>query len=359
MLTAEKAGKSCVTTDKALESISASSEKVFNETMQNQALPEGGDMTLVDVTHTMFQKPETKELPKSQFCIYKGIMANLVSWGRNDSGGKLCGLMAGDGTTVSDVIISMDFGTSIASDIVSNRWEDLDIKPMGLAVWMTEPQHSVEHLVPKLRELKSPFETLVLVILCGGQDPVVWDVAIPKEGVVTYCQCDGVKAQSGKKKGDSYRVVDFNALGHTTTSNMVSTLSALLKKNIKQKVADKLKRSSSSAGTSSLSEQSTPADGLCFWHSVLGTLDYDNWVAVPRKDSGYAINPRSVKHEEDTARQLMEAVMERATENGVDPTVITEIKRTGCVNVEDLPWVSKALNMKIRCTIDDEVGSCT
>ena len=361
MLTAEKAGKSCAITDKALHTISESSEKTFEETMKKQTIPEADDMKFVDMTHMVFQKHEEKQLPESKFCIYKGIVANLMSWGRNDSVGKLCGVMAGDGRTVSDVIISKDFKKCIESELAINRWEDLAIKPMGIVVWVKEPQHSVDSFVTLLHELKSPFTTLMLVIMCGGKDPAVWDISISKEGVVTCCQCDGVKAQSGKKKDEKYRVVDFDVLGHTTTSSMSSTVAAMLKKSLKQRFSEKMSPSSSlHAETSNLSEHLTPADGFCFWHAILGSLDFERWIAVPRKDSGYATNSRIVKQEESMARALMTEAMGKAIENGVDPNVIEEIKDTGCVCVEHIPWVSKALQLNIRCTISDEacLGVC-
>lgn len=351
MHAAEKAGKSGVATDKALESISESSSKMLEETIMTKEVPKNDEMKLVDVTHTMFEKYEKKQFPESKFRVYKGIIANLISWGRNDFDGKLCGVLAGDGTTVTDVIVSTDFEKCMASDVVHNRWEDLEVKPMGMAVWSRKPQPSVDHLIPSLRDLKSTFETQLLIVMSGGQDPAMWDIHLPKAGPVTCCQCSSA-ARSGKKKDDKYRVVDFNALGHTTMSSMSATVSMLIQNSLKKKLATKLK--SNSVETSSLRQHCVPADGLCFWHCVLGYNHFESWYAVPRKESGYALNSRHVKNEEDMARQLMNEVMDRAVDNGVDSTMVEDIRKTGSIYVDDLPWVCKALNLNVRCTISDE-----
>lgn len=58
MHNAEKAGKSMVATEKALDSISKDSEEVFMEAMGKQKPPDETDMKLVDVTHTMCAKAE-------------------------------------------------------------------------------------------------------------------------------------------------------------------------------------------------------------------------------------------------------------------------------------------------------------
>ena len=90
------------------------------------------------------------------------------------------------------------------------------------------------------------------------------------------------------------------------------------------------------------------------WHSVLGSLDFEAWSTVPRKESGYAANARIVKNEEDKARALMNMTMEKACEQGVDIDKVEEIRKHGSVDIADLDWVANALMMNIRCTISDE-----
>ena len=123
-----------------------------------------------------------------------------------------------------------------------------------------------------------------------------------------------------------------------------------------EKVTGKVKKVSGD-DKHELEVQFTPADGYCFWHSMLSCLDFDNWKAVPRKDSGYSVNSRLVKEEEDKARALATMVMATATKNGADTARIADISKTGCVEVVDVQWLVCALKMNIRCTISDEVGA--
>ena len=357
MQTAEKAGKSFVNTEKAIDSISKESEATFMEAMEKQVLPDDSEMKLVDVTHQLFAKqPEQKFVPSS-ICIYKGIIANLISWGRNDHGGKLCGIMAGDGKSVLDVVVCTDFDSCILSDSLKQRWANFDIQPMGLVVWVTDYDSPIDQFGKRMQALKSPFKTLVLVTMCGGLDPMVWDVSISEEDEIEYTRRSGPKEQSGRNKDEKYRVVDFQALSKTIACTMDETVSAYLESSVKEKLGHKMKKMKCSEKTS-LEQQCAPADGYCLWHSVLGSLDFEAWSTVPRKESGYAANARIVKNEEDKARALMKMTMEKACEQGVDIDKVEEIRKHGSVDIADLDWVANALMMNIRCTISDEAHLC-
>lgn len=189
--------------------------------------------------------------------------------------------------------------------------------------------------------------------MCGGLDPMVWDVSISEEDEIEYTRRSGPKEQSGRKKDEKYRVVDFQALSKTIACTMDETVSAYLQSSVKEKLGHKMKKMKCSEKTS-LEQQCAPADGYCLWHSVLGSLDFEAWSTVPRKESGYAANARIVKNEEDKARALMNMTMEKACEQGVDIDKVEEIRKHGSVDIADLDWVANALMMNIRCTISDE-----
>ena len=93
---------------------------------------------------------------------------------------------------------------------------------------------------------------------------------------------------------------------------------------------------------------------VCFWHSVLGSLDFDVWKTVPRKNSGYSTNQRIVKTEEDRARKFMKTTMERVRDRDLETSRCDEILATGCVDVMDIDFIAKALGIGVRCTISDE-----
>lgn len=343
-----------MSSEKAISNISKESATTFQEAMEKQK-PDPS-MNLVDVTHKLFDVPAQQTLPSSSICIYKGIIANLISWGRGNAPDKLCGIMAGDGKSVLDVVICTDFQACISSSRFAERLTSIEVQTMGIVVWTKEFKESVDEFVDKLKALKSPFDKVVLLVMCGGHDPLLWEVSIPSEGDITCTRCSGPKASSGRKKNEHYRVVDFDALSKSTTDDMKDTVSLVFKDSFKQMVSKKLKRLEVRE-TCHLQEFFVPADGLCFWHSILGTLEFDSWNIVPRKESGYSTNNRIVKTEEDRARSLMENTLVRAAENGVSSYKIDEVQMMGSVDMKHLQWIADALKFNIRCTVDDEAES--
>ena len=352
----EKTGKSFVSTEKALATIAAQSEPAFADAMKQEAPANQPEMELVNVTHTVFTGCDVKlpELPKSQISIYQGIIANLMSWGRDDFGGRLCGIMAGDGKSVTDVIMCKDLPACISADVTTTRWKSLNIYPMGLVMWKNDEIHSVDPYMPLLQSLDTPFQQLVFVFMCGGADPIIWDVSISDANVVTHWRCSGPKNDSGRKKDHKYRVVDFQALGKNTEAQMKETMRAYFQESMNNKFQKKLD-SLASSPRCQCAEFTVPADGLCFWHAVLAAIDFETWSSIPRHENGYAKNKRSLKHEEDRAKALMNLAMEKATRGDVDKGRITEIQTAGgCVDLGDLKWICIALGINVRCTISDE-----
>ena len=280
MEAAEKVGKSVVSADKALASISKHSELTLQEVMEKQPPTTGTEIKLVDVTHKMFEKHVGEELPASNVSIYKGIIANLISWARGDQADELYGIMAGDGKSILDVVICTNLQDCISSSSYANRLTKESLQTMGLAIWVKDFNDDVDKFLQPLKELKSPLNTLVLLVMCGGHDPCVWEVTIPEEGSATWTKCSGPKASSGRKKDEKYRVVDFDALSKNTSNNMQDTVSTMLRESSKELVCRKLK-SRNGSEKCSLEEHHVPADGFCFWHCVLGTLDFESWCSMP------------------------------------------------------------------------------
>ena len=350
----EKVGKSYVATEKALDGISKQSEATFQEAVEKQSpVDTDKEIKFVDVTHKLFEKPVIDEFPQSSVCIYKGIISNLISWGREGQGDKICGIMSGDGKSVLDVVICTDFQLCITSDRLSKRLSNLSLQPMGLVVWAKDFDIQLHDFAQSMQDLKSPYDTQVLLVMCGGHDPRVWDTHIQEDGDVKFTRCNGVKFQTGRKKEEKYRVVDFSALSKNTVDNMHDAVSAVLQDVLKEALSKKLKPFDIHEACD-LQEHCVPADGLCFWHSVLGSLDFDVWKTVPRKNSGYSTNQRIVKTEEDRARKFMKTTMERVRDRDLETSRCDEILATGCVDVMDIDFIAKALGIGVRCTISDE-----
>ena len=353
MTAAQKVGKAAVSTEKALSSIAKQSEISFQEAMEHQSPPTTQEIKFTDVTHTLFAKQVEDEFLPSSFCIYKGIIANLTSWGRQDQGDYLCGIMAGDGKSVLDVVVSSNFQGCISSDCYQERLSNMKLQTMGIVCWVKDFKQPLDKFVQPLRDLKSPSKTVILLVMCGGLDPMVWEVFLPDEGDAKFTRCSGPKTQSGRKKNEEYRVLDLSALSKSTTDTMNDTVAKVFQDNFKNMVAQKLKATEASEARK-LQVHYVPADGFCFWHSIVGALEFDAWSAVPRKESGYSSNHRIVKNEEEKAKSLMQMTMARASGMDVDADTIANIYQSGCVEVGDLHWISNAMGISVRCTISDE-----
>ena len=356
MEAAEKVGKAQMSTEKALDSIAKQSETTFQEAVEKQQEKPNQEIKLADVTHRLFQTPVVEKLPESSMCIYRGIVANLMSWGRNGQGQKICGIMSGDGKTVLDVVICTDFKACIKSPELSKRLSSLGLQTMGITVWVDDFDVPIEKCSEPLRLLESPFKKQLLVVMCGGLDPRIWEATIV-DGDVKFTRCNGSKATSGRKKQESYRVVDFSALGKDTTDNMKEAVSTAFQSIVKDHLSKKTQHHTPSE-KHELYEYKVPADGFCLWHSILGACEFESWNSIPRKeDSGYATNNRLVKKEEDRARSFMESAMTKASESEGSTSRIEEIIKTGSVEVTDLDWIATILKIAIRCTIADEAHS--
>ena len=353
--TAEKVGKSFVSAEQALHDISKESEKTFQEALEKQAPATDPEMKLTDVTHKLFEKQVAEQFPDCSICIYKGMVANLISWGRSGQGDNICGILSGNGKAVSDAVICNDFQSCNTSDQLSERLKDFELQKMGLVVWVNGVDAPIDKCVQPLRDLKSPFDKLLLLVMCGGCDPMVYEACVPDDGDVTFSRCSN-NAISGRKKDQQYRVVDFKALGKSTGDNMTEAVSSVFQEVLRATVSKKLEGLERS-GTCEKREHHVPADGLCFWHCIVGSLWFDCWSGIPRKDSGYSENHRILKQEEDQARDLMKATVLKACEQEGDKSRFSGVLETGCVDISDIHWIASTLSMNIRCTIEDEAGS--
>ena len=353
----EKTGKTFVSTETALASIASHSQPALAEVIEQTSLASDSSIKMVDITHTAVSSAHClgPELPKSKISIYQGIIANLISWGRDDCNGKLCGILAGDSKTVLDVIMCKDLTGTLSLDVLKTRWDTLNVFPMGIAFW-TKDTPSIDQFNDWVKQLKSPFEELVFVFMNGGDDPVVWDISVPENGSLKACRCSGPKKESGRKKDHKYRVVDIQAVGKNTMTNMTDTMSKVFQDYVKDIVAKKMIAGDTSSKRT-LQEHCVPADGMCFWHSELAGLDFESWLAIPRKTSGYATNKRILKAEAARAQALLDKTMDTASQQGVDSGMIAEIcGHGGSVDVHDLVWICKAMGINVRCTIAEEAG---
>ena len=100
---------------------------------------------------------------------------------------------------------------------------------------------------------------------------------------------------------------------------------------------------------------SAPPDGLCCYHSVLGSLQFGSWSKVARHEGGFAVNTRHVRQEAADAASLRQLALESTDTS--DPTMVELAQRASqglSLDVCELSWLGHTLDLAIRCTIDDK-----
>lgn len=103
---------------------------------------------------------------------------------------------------------------------------------------------------------------------------------------------------------------------------------------------------------------SAPPDGLCCYHSVLGTLKFDEWSRIARHESGFAVNGRTVKEEADAAHALRKLALE-STDRLDDPILVAMASKAAqslSLDVHELAWLGNTLDLAIRCSVDEKAG---
>ena len=132
-------------------------------------------------------------------------------------------------------------------------------------------------------------------------------------------------------------------------------MDSLLKTFISQQFQNKLV----SLNEQSLDENwykqvNVPADGLCFFHSIIASLD-ESWHRIPREHTtGCAQNKRVLKKEEEIAKKLRSNAIAQASEMGIVCNESLDEIEKGHVSLSDVQWLASALGLAVRCTIPPE-----
>ena len=85
-----------------------------------------------------------------------------------------------------------------------------------------------------------------------------------------------------------------------------------------------------------------PADGLCLWHALLASMDFESFLAVPLTSTGWAQNRRIVQKEELLAKSLRDLSLEKGAPFA-DKSRLQTVQATGETLVHDLRWICPAL----------------
>ena len=98
-----------------------------------------------------------------------------------------------------------------------------------------------------------------------------------------------------------------------------------------------------------------PPDGLCAYHSIIGSLTYPTWSKVKRHPNGIAVNRRTQQVESLAAQNMRGYALLQTPEN--DPVIAEqalEAQQSTTLDIGELSWLGLSLNLAIRCHIADE-----
>lgn len=370
MKTTASISREQVAQNKVLNAISKSSQSNIEELathLQTQKLPLADAR---DITHEVVA-PRLKfgpDVAEGSISVYKGILKGLA-----EISPRRFSILAGSNETVFDAILADSTQQVLENLHVQARWKERGYIPLGLAVLnarVNMGNQSSEAFLDDLLTLDLYDSELLLVVFRGASQPECYQL---EKACNSGCgsSADGkrkptpvcLKALSeNKKKGCQYCVVPVEKVGVSLQDEATSLVHAA----IRQHVAEALENTHSSrSGTASeqvpkaqMLVKSVPADGMCFFHCVTSSINFESYSKVPRRKGGYATNVRQVALEEKNAHRLMQSVLEKVDYSCEKDAACAAqlVAGKGVIDLELIPFITRMLGLGIRCTIADEEG---
>lgn len=96
-------------------------------------------------------------------------------------------------------------------------------------------------------------------------------------------------------------------------------------------------------------------DGYCAYHCVYAALTFSEWNAIARKPNGMPVNNKLLDAESSAVAYLREhALVSTPVDDPIIAEQALEAQKTCTVDVGELSWLARSLNLAIRCTIDNQ-----
>ena len=352
------------TSDNLVDLVSASTE--------TKAIQDAKDLTAAFLAPVVESKPS---LPSSTFKVYRGIIRKLESMAVSsqhnvsEAWDERFAILGGPSASVLDaIVIHSSVAVAMESQELGDRWKGLGYVPLGLVVWDFTSDGDPARYKAHLMELDTSMASRLLLVFGKSMKMRCWELAVPTNGEAAgsseplhFQEVHLNLAGENRKKDEKYIVCNIEDLGVTFEDKASSMVQGFICKQLQasfQHVA--LKAENQRQLLHEFALFPVPADGLCFWHSINGSRDFDRWIHVPRKTNGYALNLRDQEHEESQARSLFESTVELSTHGSQDVALrgALLLEAHGVTDVTDVPWIAGLLGMQIRCTISKEAGTC-
>jgi len=325
---------------------------------ETHAVTEINDITQEMIAPKTFFGPSLKP---SKFATYKGMLRKLANCEESVTVGILAGT-AGDGEVlrIVDLITGNSTDEILACPEVKERWKVRKYEIMGLAVLHVPDSFDVHSTLKFLSPLKSPLTTLLL--LCGKnkcRDFEAFEVDVCSDDPNSaFVAVNLQSVAENKKSGIQCFQGHYSLLG---VSYQDTALSLAHNRLLDLMTMANPGWSSSSHGEESCDStrnyclHAVPADGLCFFHSVIHAINFTDYLKIPRQESGYAQNQRHVQQEEQLAKKLLQSVLEQCDPTIPDDKKLADDLADACsVPVDAIPMVCAKLKFSVRVTISPE-----
>ena len=310
--------------------------------------------TVVDVTDTLLAPRIVygPEMQRSSFSVYRGLFKRLCTLGPNCT----VGILAGSNREVHDFIYGNSTHEILECQEVVQRWKDRNYVVLGLAVLGTPESWKPQQCYKVLMELNSPGSAVLLLVQRNrSATPECWEVDM----TVTQDQQDEAflavsleSVMSNKKKTTEATMSHFSEIGITFMDKLQSECHNALLRHVSRSFSQ---ASQESADNMEMELNPVPADGNCFFHSVLGALNYGRYKATQRKETGYAIERHHVQAEEALASKLRSSLLDGDCQDAEWQKVAEMLKaKSGAVDVTAVPSICWKMRIGLRLTIAPE-----
>ena len=279
---------------------------------------------------------------QSTYFVYRGLIQALA--GRMPKHGHLhaFGILAGVENMVHDCILADDLEGAMASQELAKRWSESGCELMGLVAWDHDgvPRNYLDQLA--LLFSKRPDVPLLLLIFGDSAEPNSWEF---NNGEFVAVELGN--KQKNRRKGVSFHVIAIEQVGVSFADEAQQQVAQAIHQHLERKANTVTAKHASSQPGVCLQKFPIPPDGLCFWRSIIASLQPEAYKRVLRHPSGFAVNPRVERHESQTARSLM-ALAAGGSSNQ------DEMFRGGYVDISQIAGIGELLNLAIRVTMSDE-----
>lgn len=299
-------------------------------------------------------------LSDAKISIYKGCLKGIRNYANQFA------VFAGTNGVVFDAILAESPTEVMQNQEVQHRWKRLSYLPLGICV--LDATRPAKEYLEHLQSLESTSPELVLVTFrSDSTTPQCYEVANASANAsssassIELVQVCLQSLNENKKKGHNYLVVPVEKVGTTLEDEATCLVHAALRKHVSSVLDDTQKTNHHmnvpdlNAPRVFVAPKPVPADGLCFFHAVIGSMHLDSYSSIPRQASGYAINQRQRSLEETSAKTLLQSVLDKSDPTSAEECALaTHLKINRQVELARMSWVARTLQLGIRCAIDHE-----